>query len=51
MADAIAAMADPTRRAAYGQKAAARAASYGVEQAKARYWSVIREVLGETRVR
>jgi N-acetylgalactosamine-N,N'-diacetylbacillosaminyl-diphospho-undecaprenol 4-alpha-N-acetylgalactosaminyltransferase len=51
MAEALTAMADPERRALYGAKAAARAATYSVDQAKERYWGVIRDVLAEARAR
>jgi N-acetylgalactosamine-N,N'-diacetylbacillosaminyl-diphospho-undecaprenol 4-alpha-N-acetylgalactosaminyltransferase len=41
MKDALRAMSEPERRAAYGLKAAARAAEFSVERAKLAYWQVI----------
>jgi glycosyltransferase involved in cell wall biosynthesis len=41
MTDALRAMCEPARRAAYGLKAAARAAEFSVERAKLAYWNVI----------
>ncbi len=45
LAEALRAMRDPERRRAYGEKAARRAADFGVQRAKDAYWSVIREAL------
>jgi N-acetylgalactosamine-N,N'-diacetylbacillosaminyl-diphospho-undecaprenol 4-alpha-N-acetylgalactosaminyltransferase len=45
MAEALRAMEDPALRRDYGQKAARRAAEYGVQRAKDAYWNVIRETL------
>lgn len=45
MAEALRAMQDPARRREYGQRAAHRAADFGVQRAKDAYWSVIRETL------
>jgi glycosyltransferase involved in cell wall biosynthesis len=45
MSAALTAMNDPARRAAYAEKAAARALAYGAVTAKDRYWAVIRDAL------
>lgn len=45
MAEALRAMQDPARRRDYGQRAARRAADFGVQRAKDAYWNVIRETL------
>jgi glycosyltransferase involved in cell wall biosynthesis len=45
MATALVAMRDPARRAAYAEKAAARALAFGANTAKDRYWAVIRDAL------
>ena len=45
MAEALRAMEDPARRRDYGQRAARRAADFGVQRAKDAYWSVVRETL------
>jgi glycosyltransferase involved in cell wall biosynthesis len=45
MAEALRAMEGPERRRDYGQRAARRAADFGVQRAKDAYWSVIRETL------
>ena len=42
MAEALRVLDDPARRRIYGEKAARRAADYGVMRAKDAYWSVIR---------
>jgi N-acetylgalactosamine-N,N'-diacetylbacillosaminyl-diphospho-undecaprenol 4-alpha-N-acetylgalactosaminyltransferase len=42
MAEALRVLDDPARRRLYGEKAARRAADYGVTRAKDAYWSVIR---------
>jgi N-acetylgalactosamine-N,N'-diacetylbacillosaminyl-diphospho-undecaprenol 4-alpha-N-acetylgalactosaminyltransferase len=46
MAVALRALDDPSHRRIYGEKAARRAADYGVARAKDAYWSVIRAQLG-----
>ena len=43
LAEALRAMQDPERRRTYGEKAARRAADFGVQRAKDAYWNVIRE--------
>jgi N-acetylgalactosamine-N,N'-diacetylbacillosaminyl-diphospho-undecaprenol 4-alpha-N-acetylgalactosaminyltransferase len=43
MAQALQAMADPTRRQSYAERAPKRAADFGVARAKDAYWAVIRE--------
>ncbi|MEQ1810104.1 MAG: glycosyltransferase [Terricaulis sp.] len=45
MAAAIRALDDPTRRANYGAKAAARAATFSATAIKDRYWDVLREAM------
>lgn len=45
MAEAIRALDDPAHRAAYGSKAAARAASFSAAAIKDRYWNVLREAM------
>lgn len=45
MADALCALADADRRRIYGERAARRAADFGVERAKDAYWAVIRGTL------
>jgi glycosyltransferase involved in cell wall biosynthesis len=45
MAEALRAMQDPGRRRDYSERAARRAADYGVQRAKDAYWDVIREAL------
>lgn len=45
MAEALRAMQDPGRRRDYGDRAARRAADFGVQRAKDAYWDVIREML------
>ena len=50
MKDALRAMSEPERRAAYGLKAAARAAEFSVERAKLAYWKVILPECGQSEV-
>jgi glycosyltransferase involved in cell wall biosynthesis len=44
MAEALRAMADPTRRQSYAERGPKRAADFGVARAKDAYWAVIRDV-------
>lgn len=45
LAEALRILQDPERRRAYGEKAARRAADFGVRRAKDAYWEVIRATL------
>jgi N-acetylgalactosamine-N,N'-diacetylbacillosaminyl-diphospho-undecaprenol 4-alpha-N-acetylgalactosaminyltransferase len=45
MASALRSMADPDLRRRYGEKGAARAVDFGIEEAKNHYWAVIRTAI------
>lgn len=49
MAEAIRALNDPTKRARYGEKAAARAATFSAAAIKDLYWAVMREAMNAGR--